>query len=161
MLVKVGLTLSLLFFVSCAGDEKKAEEAVGIDTAPQAEDAGEAKPKPAGEGQADIAPDNKSEEDVQRSQPNVEAAKLAALKEEVKEQAVKDLEVKGIEDVKTKPMVVTAWKLNVRQGPGMKFGVIEQVSKGDKVDILETVGIWGRIADGKYVSVNYLTEEKI
>lgn len=51
--------------------------------------------------------------------------------------------------------------LNVREGAGKEFDVIEQVNKGDKVNTLSESGSWTQIETEKgitgFVSTNYLT----
>ncbi len=148
------ILLSLFIFVSCTDDQNQAEEAVVVE-----ENAGESTPKPAGNGEADMMVKEtvvaeKQTETVQRSEPNIEAAKLATLKSDVKKQAVANLSKTDAQS-----MFVTAWMLNVRSGPGMKYDVVTQFEKGKQVQVLETSGVWGKIDEAKYVSLKYLSDQ--
>ena len=50
---------------------------------------------------------------------------------------------------------VTAESLYIRKGPGTKYDSVGKVKKGDRVEILETSGNWGKIADG-WISMKYV-----
>ena len=50
---------------------------------------------------------------------------------------------------------ITAESLNVRKGPGTKYDSVGKVKKGDKVEILETDGNWGKISNG-WISLKYV-----
>lgn len=50
---------------------------------------------------------------------------------------------------------VTANSLYIRKGPGTKYDSVGKLSKGDKVQILEKSGNWGKTADG-WVSLKYI-----
>lgn len=50
---------------------------------------------------------------------------------------------------------ITAESLNVRKGPGTKYDSVGKVKKGDRVEILETSGNWGKTADG-WISLKYV-----
>lgn len=55
--------------------------------------------------------------------------------------------------------VVTAGKLNVRNGPGTTYDVVDAVNKGEVVDIYDTKEGWKQIEAGeKWVSGDYLEE---
>lgn len=53
---------------------------------------------------------------------------------------------------------ITADSLNVRKGPGTKYDSVGKVKKGDKVEILETDGNWGKISNG-WISLKYVKLE--
>jgi hypothetical protein len=46
--------------------------------------------------------------------------------------------------------------LNVRKGPGILYGRIGKMYRGNKVTVLETKGTWCRIGEGRWVSSLYL-----
>ena len=56
---------------------------------------------------------------------------------------------------KGKSGTITADSLNVRKGPGTKYDSVGKVKKGDKVEILETDGNWGKISNG-WISLKYV-----
>ena len=50
---------------------------------------------------------------------------------------------------------VTADTLNIRKGPGTKYDSVGKVKKGDRVEILETDGNWGKTSQG-WISLKYV-----
>ncbi|MBQ7801381.1 MAG: SH3 domain-containing protein [Oscillospiraceae bacterium] len=50
---------------------------------------------------------------------------------------------------------VTADSLHVRKGPGTKYDSVGKVKKGDRVEILETDGNWGKTSEG-WISLKYV-----
>ena len=46
--------------------------------------------------------------------------------------------------------------LNVRNGPGMGFGVVGSLQRGQMVKVISKEGIWYRIGDNKYISSKFL-----
>lgn len=56
---------------------------------------------------------------------------------------------------KTK-ITVIANLLNVRQGPGTQYAIVDRVSKGATYELLETSNGWGRIDKG-WVSMQYVS----
>jgi len=55
---------------------------------------------------------------------------------------------------------VTAWSLRVRSGPGVAFSVAGRVRRGDVVEVVEVqttdeYSPWGKIGDGKWISLRY------
>lgn len=63
--------------------------------------------------------------------------------------------------VETEPpavlMVITADKLNVRSGPGKEYDIVGELRQGDRVEVFETDGGWGR-TDGGWISLDYARE---
>ena len=59
-----------------------------------------------------------------------------------------------------RPPRITKAALNVRKGAGTGYACIDELKKGTYVTVYETnsKGNWGRIGDGKWVSLNYLKE---
>lgn len=59
--------------------------------------------------------------------------------------------------------VVHAGALNVREGPGTEYAVVNSLAYGDKVDIWEEIGTWGRISPGgneeQWTSTKWITRE--
>lgn len=53
-------------------------------------------------------------------------------------------------------MLVDAYKLNVRSGPGDQFPVRRSLRKGDKVTIRAKSGVWVQISSNEWVSEVYL-----
>ena len=53
-------------------------------------------------------------------------------------------------------MLVDAYKLNVRSGPGDQFPVRRSLRKGDKVTIKAKSGVWVQISSHEWVSEVYL-----
>lgn len=53
-------------------------------------------------------------------------------------------------------MLVDAYKLNVRSGPGDQFPVRRSLRKGDKVTIRAKSGVWVQISSHEWVSEVYL-----
>jgi subtilisin family serine protease len=51
---------------------------------------------------------------------------------------------------------VISKSLNVRTGPGSKNTKVAELKQGDKVDLLEKVDNWWKIAKDKYVSADYI-----
>lgn len=52
--------------------------------------------------------------------------------------------------------VVTAGRLNVRSGAGTQNKVVDVISAGTLVTVLETRGDWARIGVGRWVNTNYI-----
>lgn len=52
--------------------------------------------------------------------------------------------------------VIAERGLNVRKGPGKNYGVLYVLSYGSTVTVYETRSGWGKIGDGKWVSMTYL-----
>lgn len=50
--------------------------------------------------------------------------------------------------------------LNVRNGPGTGYKVVDSLKKGTKVTVYETKSGWSRIGKNRWVSSNYLTSKK-
>ncbi|MBO4938809.1 MAG: SH3 domain-containing protein [Oscillospiraceae bacterium] len=50
---------------------------------------------------------------------------------------------------------ITASSLHIRKGPGTKYDSVGKVKKGDKVEILEKSGNWGKIEKG-WISLKYV-----
>ena len=61
----------------------------------------------------------------------------------------------------TKTMYVTASALNVRKGAGTNYSVVTCLTKGAQVTVYEESNGWGRIGDGKWVSMSYLSENTV
>lgn len=59
--------------------------------------------------------------------------------------------------VQPKTMYVTASALNVRKGAGTGYAVVTCLTKGAQVTVYEESNGWGKIGDGKWVSMNYLS----
>ena len=57
--------------------------------------------------------------------------------------------------VEEKKIKVAVPLLNVRGGPGYNNAVVEQVTDGKIYDLLEEKEGWGRIADNKWVMLQY------
>jgi len=56
---------------------------------------------------------------------------------------------------------VTAWRLNVRSGPGVNFPRVGQLRRGDVVYVDETAmtdrySPWGHIGEGRWISLQYV-----
>ena len=60
----------------------------------------------------------------------------------------------------TNDHVVTAFRLNVRNGPSTNFEVIRQLVIGQTVDILETIDDWVRISRNEWININYIDMTK-
>lgn len=56
----------------------------------------------------------------------------------------------------TESYEVTASVLNIRGGPGTRFGVIGNVKRGEQVEVFETDGRWARISNDGWVYMSYL-----
>jgi N-acetylmuramoyl-L-alanine amidase len=52
--------------------------------------------------------------------------------------------------------VVVPATLNVRGGPGTNFAVIQTLTKGTNVEVIETRGDWARIDDESWVHISFL-----
>ena len=55
-----------------------------------------------------------------------------------------------------KSMKVTAWRLNVRQGPGISYPVVSVLERGQIVQVVEEKDGWGRHGEGRWSSLAYL-----
>ena len=57
--------------------------------------------------------------------------------------------------------VVKAGTLNVRSGPGLGHTVVGALHLGDEIGIVETITpeVWGKMADGRYVALQYAGNE--
>ena len=56
----------------------------------------------------------------------------------------------------SKSMKVTAWRLNVRQGPGISYPVVSVLEQGKIVQVVEEKAGWGRLGEGRWSSLAYL-----
>ena len=123
------------FLTGCTGSDTAATEPVtndqGSPTIPDTPgESGESTEKPAGAGEAGATLPA-----TEKSQPNVEVANRSAL---------------------PAAGTVNSGALNVRSGPGMKFGVVRILKKGEAVNATECGVVWCKIGDGQFVSKKFL-----
>lgn len=59
--------------------------------------------------------------------------------------------------IQTKTMYVTASALNIRTGAGTNYRVLRSIPQGTKVTVYEEKNGWGRIGDGQWSSMKYLS----
>ena len=73
-----------------------------------------------------------------------------------------DIDFKNLpEDYAVGTYKVNTAVLNVRKGAGTNFAKVGTLVKGRKIKVVETDGIWGRIADKKWVCLEYCKKEQV
>lgn len=57
---------------------------------------------------------------------------------------------------KVETKTVGAYRLNVRKGPGLGYGIAYELTRGAKVKVLDTKDDWTKIEENEWVMTQYL-----